>query len=157
MAKLRGEISRLEIRTSADAADPEVWVNIAGQMSTGVTFNAGTDVVNTIDNTSGASTYILTTANGTIEMNAKYPATILTGDDAGDKAVKKKGDLVYEDFFDYSKEKTKIPARFNTPLFTISMVLTVLSLDLNASNSASTDYSVSFGYVEKPKFTRIKD
>ena len=148
MAKLRGEISRLEIDTADRSTDPDAaakWTNIAGQMSTGVNFNAGTDVVNTLDNKTGASKYILTTANGAIEMNAKYPTDVDT-----------EGDLIYKDFFNYSKAKTRIPARFHTPLFTIDMVLSVLNLNLNASNSASADYSVTFGYAEKPKFTPIK-
>ena len=143
MAKLRGETGRLQINTAAADADP-VWNNIAGEMGSSISFGRGTIAVDTKDNKSGWSQYQPTPVSGTIDLTVKYPIE-----------VENSGDLVYKDFFTRSAAKTEFDARIVTSIFTLNMKLIVLSLDINAANQDVVEYSVSLGYVEKPKFAKV--
>ena len=142
MAKLRGEIGRLKVRTSAEGTDPEVYKNVAGEMTLSGSFDTATDVADTKDNESGFSIIAPTTSSGSLDLTAKYATDVVNT-----------GDLVYKGFFERHKDKTKFKVQFDATIFTITAMMVVLGFDVSASNTAFIEYTVNLGYAETPTFT----
>ena len=140
MAKLRGEQTRLEVNIGTD--DTPDWVNVAGEMSIGGGFSSATDTANTKDNKSGWSIVGPVRLSGTLELTCEYPIGVENSDD-----------LAYKDFFGYGKDKAIRGGRLITPVFDLEFKFVVLNVSLSASNASFTEYTVSLGYAEKPKFT----